>query len=127
MSYLDLLEMSAITMGSERSLFMKGHLIMSAKERKRMLVLDRVKHEQLNLKESAILLDLSRRHTRRSFKRFDEQGAAGVVHNSRGWPFNRARTPAFKKKVLSRYRDCYHGFRPTLASEKLAEEGILHE
>jgi len=32
---------------------MKGHLIMSAKERKRMQVLDRVQQKQLSLKEAA--------------------------------------------------------------------------
>ncbi len=40
---------------------MKGYLIMSAKERKRMLVFDRVKEGQLNLIEAAGVVDLSYR------------------------------------------------------------------
>ena len=125
MSYLDLLEMSSITMGSERSLIMKGHLIMSAKENKRMLVLDRVGQKQLNLKEAASVLGLSYRQTRRSYKRFGEQGAEGLVHKSRGRPSNRARPPELREKVIKRYQDRYMGFGPTLAAEKLAEDGYL--
>ena len=104
---------------------MKGHLIMSAKERKRMQVLDRVQQRQLSLKEAASVLDLSYRQTRRSLKRFDEDCAAGLVHKSRGRPSNRARAPEFREKVLLRYRDRYQGFGPTLASEKLTEEGMV--
>ncbi len=90
-----------------------------------MLVLDRVMHGQLNLKEAASLLDLSYRQTQRSFKRFDEQGAAGLVHKSRGRRSNRARPPELRKKVVERYRGRYMGFGPTLAAEKLAENGYL--
>lgn len=104
---------------------MKGHLIMSAKERKRMQVLDRVQQRQLSLKEAASLLDLSYRQTRRSYKRFGEQGAVGLVHKSRGRSSNRARPPEFREKVAERYQGRYMGFGPTLASEKLAEAGYV--
>lgn len=104
---------------------MEGHLIMSAKERKRMLVLDRVGQKQLNLKEAASLLGLSYRQTRRSYKRFGEQGAEGLIHKSRRRPSNRARPPEFREKVVLRYQDRYMGFGPTLAAEKLVEDGCV--
>jgi transposase len=104
---------------------MEGHLIMSAKERKRMLVLDRVQQRQLNLKEAASLLGLSYRQTRRSYKRFGEQGAEGLIHKSRRRSSNRARPPEFREKVVLCYQDRYMGFGPTLAAEKLVEDGCV--
>jgi len=90
-----------------------------------MLVFDRVKEGQLNLIEAAGVVDLSYRQMRRSFKRFDEQGAAGLVHKSRGQPSNRALPPEFRHKVLERYQQRYGGFGPTLAAEKLEQEGLV--
>jgi len=102
---------------------MEGHLIMSAKERKRMLVLDRVEQKQLNLKEAASVLGLSYRQMRRSYKRFSEHGAEGLIHKSRARPSNHAKPSEFKEKVIERYQDRYMGFGPTLAAEKLGEDG----
>ena len=103
---------------------MEGHLMMSAKERKRMLVLDRVKEGQMKLIEARGLVDLGCRQCRRTYKRYREDGAAGLLHRSRGRLSNRAKPDEFKQRALARYRARYQGFGPTLASEKLREEGL---
>jgi hypothetical protein len=68
-------------------------------------------------------LELSYRHCRRVYKRFCEQGDAGLVHRRRGQRSNRAKPQAFKEAVLLHYQERYEGFGPVLAREKLAEEG----
>lgn len=106
---------------------MEGHLLMSAKERRRKSIFDRVKADELTLVEASEVLGLSYRHCRRSYKRFREEGDAGLVHRSRGRPSSRGKPAAFKRAVLRRYRERYEplDYGPTLAAEKLAEEGYV--
>jgi hypothetical protein len=102
---------------------MEGHLVMSAKERRRKVEFEGVRKGRLTIKETAIQLELSYRQCRRAYKRFREEGDAGLVHRRRGQRSNRAKPQAFKEAVLSRYQERYEGFGPVLAREKLAEEG----
>ena len=108
---------------------MEGHLLMSAKERRRKSVLEEVDRGRMAIVEAASRLELSYRQCRRVYKRFREQGDAGLVHRSRGKPSSRAKDATMKEAVLERYRQRYKGFGPTLAAEKLAEDGheIDHE
>ena len=103
---------------------MEGHLLMSAKERERLVVLSEVEAGRLKLKEASVKLGLSYRHAKRVYKAFREEGAGGLVHGNRGRPSPRAYPDSFKGKVLSRCRERYEGFGPTLAAEKLADEGL---
>lgn len=110
---------------TERRLRLEGHLIMSEKERRRLMVFDRVKHKQLNLMECSKKLGISYRQTLRSYKRYCEQGTVGLVHRSRGKPSNRAKPAQFKNKVIELYTSQYKGYGPTLAAEKLAGDGFV--
>lgn len=105
---------------------MEGHLLMSSKERRRKSVFDEVAAGRRTLKEAARMLGLSYRHARRSYKRFVAEGDRGLVHRSRGRVGNRGKAASLRRKVLRRYRDRYaqHGCGPTLAAEKLAQEGL---
>jgi transposase len=102
---------------------MEGHLVMSAKERRRKVEFEGVKKGRLSIKKAAIRLELCYRQCRRAYKRFREQGDAGLVHRRRGQRSNRAKPQVLKEAVLSRYQERYEGFGPVLAREKLAEEG----
>ena len=104
---------------------MEGHLMMSAKERRRLLVFDRLREEQLSLGEAAGRLDISYRQCLRSYRRYREEGARGLVHRSRGRRSNRAKPHEFRREVIKRYEEEYEGFGPTYAAEKLAEEGFV--
>ena len=105
---------------------MEGHVLLSRKElaRKREFVL--VKQGYLTLKKAARRLGLSYRQTRRAYRRYREEGAAGLAHGSRGRPSNRRKPEKFKRKVLARYRARYEKLEPgpTYAAEKLAEDGL---
>jgi transposase len=108
---------------------MRGHLLMSAKERERLKIFARVKRGELQQKEAAALCQLEYRYLRRLYQRYCQQGDRGLVHQGRGRPSNRAKPAEFKAVVLARYQERYPDFGPTLAAEKLAVDGhvVDHE
>jgi len=66
-----------------------GTLELSAKERKRSVVLSRVKEGVLTLVKAAELLGLSCRQMKRVWKHYREEGDGGLAHRSRGRVSNR--------------------------------------
>jgi transposase len=103
---------------------------MSKRELGRVEVLARVRSGELRLVDGAALLRLSYRHTKRLWKRYREEGAAGLKHRSAGRRSNRAYAEGFRRKVLGLVREKYGGpvgerFGPTLAAEHLASEDRL--
>lgn len=106
-----------------------GVLTLSARERKRLELLSRVKEGVLKLVKAAELVGLSYRQMKRVWKRYREEGDVGLAHRGRGRVSNRRMDEGFRKRVLERYEKQYPDFGPTLASEYLAKEelGIDHE
>ncbi len=106
---------------------MKGHLLMSRKELKRKAVLDLVVSGELGLVEASRRMRLSYRQTLRVFQRFVAQGDAGLLHRGRGEASNRGYPRSFRDRVVRRYRERYEEYDvgPTLAAEKLAQEGFV--
>jgi len=103
---------------------------MSRRELGRVEVLARVRSGQLRLVDAAVLLRLSYRQGKRLWKRYREEGAAGLKHRSAGRRSHRAYAEKFRRQVLARVRDKYGGpvgerFGPTLAAEHLASEDGL--
>jgi molybdenum-dependent DNA-binding transcriptional regulator ModE len=108
---------------------MTGHFARTHKERLRAQVLERVARKELSLKNAARLLQLSYRQCKRLLARLRREGAQGVVHRARGKTSNHAEDAEMKQAMLNRYRERYPDFGPTLASEKLSQEGyqVDHE
>ena len=108
---------------------MEGHLRMSAKERNRRAAFEMVAQGAWQLVEAAEQLALSYRHCWRAYQRYQREGDRGLVHQSRGRRSNRQTDPAVRQAILERYEERYAGFGPTLAAEKLAEDGytVDHE
>jgi transposase len=101
-------------------------VVMNQKERKRMVVLERVKGQEISLRQAARQMDLSRRQAIRLKARYLAGGAAGIVHRGRGRPGNRRADPDQRRRAIEIYEDQYRGFGPTLAAEKMAErEGLV--
>lgn len=101
-----------------------GVLKLSTRERKRLELLSRVKEGVLKLIKAAELCGLSYRQMKRVWKRYRDQGDAGLMHRGRGRISNRRIDAGFQKKVLARYQERYPDFGPTLASEYLATEKL---
>jgi len=101
-----------------------GVLRLSAKERKRLELLSRVREGVLKLVEAAGLCQVSYRQMKRVWKRYREEGDAGLVHRGRARASNRRLPGPFREQVLQRYIQRYPDFGPTLASEYLAKDGL---
>lgn len=100
---------------------------MSQRELGWVEVLARVKSQELRLIDAAALMRLSYRQTKRLWKRYREEGAAGLKHRSAGRGSNRAYGEKFRRKALGLVREKYGGgvgerFGPTLAAEHLATD-----
>lgn len=102
-----------------------GHLVMSRKERLRKSVLERVVSRELSQVEAAALLGLCVRQVKRICKRYRQEGDAGLVHRSRGRASSRTAPPKLREQVLKRYEEAYSDMGPTLAAEKLADDGLV--
>ncbi|MGH2568667.1 MAG: ISNCY family transposase, partial [Bacteroidota bacterium] len=98
------------------------HLLMSRKERKRLEIYSRVKRGELRLSKAAELLGISYRQAKRSYSRYSESGAAGLVHGLRGRASNRGSDEEQREAVLWLYQEKYGDFGPTLAAEYLSRE-----
>src|SRR5690349_19897652 len=104
---------------------MGEHLTMSQKERTRLGVMREIKAKTMTLVAAARVLRLGYRQMKRVWRRYQDQGDAGLVHRGRGRTSNRAKEKEFKQKVLARYEQRYGGFGPTLACEHLkADDGL---
>ncbi len=103
---------------------------MSKRELGRVEVLARVRSKQLLVLDAGRLMRVSYRQAKRLWKRYREEGAAGLQHRNAGRPSNRAHEQKFRRKVLRLVREKYGGavgerFGPTLAAEHLASEDGL--
>src|SRR2546427_3779678 len=75
---------------------------MSKRELGRVEVLARVRSKQLRVVDAARLMRVSYRQAKRLWKRYGEEGAAGLQHRSAGQPSHRAYEEKFRQKVLRR-------------------------
>jgi len=92
--------------------------------------LARVRSKQLRLVDASRLMRVSYRQAKRLWKRYREEGAAGLKHRNAGGISNHAHEQKFRQKVLRLVREKYGGpegerFGPTLAAEHLASEDGL--
>jgi transposase len=103
---------------------------MSSKELRRVEVLARVRSKQLRIVDASKLLHVSYRQAKRLWRRYREEGAAGLKHRHAGGPSNHTHDSKFRNQVLQLVREKYSGpvgerFGPTLAAEHLdSEDGL---
>jgi transposase len=97
---------------------------MSQRELTRLEVIQRVKRKTLKQRQAAELLSLSVRQVKRLCKAYQGSGAAGLISKRRGLPANNCLPEKTINKVRQLLRSRYHDFGPTLATEKLAIEGV---
>jgi len=100
-------------------------LRMSSEERIRLEALSRIKRGELSVVAASGLLGLSLRQAHRTWKRYREEGDSGLVHRLRGRASNRRMPEELSDRIIKRHQERYGDFGPTLACEKLAEEGMV--
>ena len=103
----------------------------SNRELERVEVMGRVDSGALNLKDAAVVLELSYRQAKRLWRRYRQLGGKGLQHGNAGRPSNRSKSRSkslkLRRRVLNLIKRKYSGseeerFGPTQASEHLAEE-----
>jgi transposase len=104
-----------------------GRTAMSERELRRAAILAQVKSGNWTLVEAAERMELSYRQVKRLWKRYESNGAIGLVHGSAGRVSNRAKAKKLRSKVARLIRQKYSGevgirFGPTLAAEHLCSE-----
>src|ERR1041384_5894616 len=97
---------------------------MSQPELTRLEVIQRVKRKTLKQRQAAELLSVSVRQVKRLCKAYQATGAAGLISKRRGQPSNNRLSEQTLNKARQLLRARYHDFGPTLATEKLAIEGV---
>jgi hypothetical protein len=98
---------------------------MSQRERDRLAVLAGVKRGELTLVQASGLIRVCYRQTKRIWRRYQEEGDAGLVHRLRGQPSARRKPDAVRAAVLQLYEQKdYRDFGPTLLAEHLARQNI---
>jgi len=98
-------------------------IALSQRERDRLRVLHEIKRKQITQIEAAKRLKISDRHIRRLLVGLRKLGDRAVLHGLRGRPSNRRLVARLEQQILSRVRQRYADFGPTLAAEHLAQEG----
>jgi hypothetical protein len=105
-------------------------LLLSQRDRDRLVVLRQVVGAELTVAEGARRLHLGTRHMRRLVRRFEREGDESVVHGLRGRPSNRRLGDELREGALEKAREpLYRDFGPTLLSEHLERDhglGPLH-
>jgi transposase len=102
----------------------KEALVMTRVDLKKVAAIVQVVEGKATLVEAAQVMGKSYRHAKRILKKYREKGAKGLQHAGRGRISNNSFDEELKQEILQRYEERYLGFGATLASEKLAEEGL---
>jgi hypothetical protein len=99
-------------------------MAMSQRERDVLKVMQGVIEGKRTQAEAARVLRRSVRQVRRLQRKMETDGDTIIVHGLRGRPSNNGYEEEYRRRVLQAYRRGYRDFGPTLASEKLAADGL---
>src|SRR6266853_4319500 len=101
-------------------------LTMNRKERDRMRIMTGVKGNELSQVQAAELMGLGYRQATRVWRRYQDEGDAGLVHRLRGKPGMRCKPAALRTAVMKLCaEDRYEDFGPTLMAEELEKKGTV--
>ena len=91
-----------------------------------MVIFDRIQRKELTQEEAAKILKISCRQVRRKLKRYKKDGAAGLVHQSRGKPSNRKIDALTLAKILQLMQEKYVLLKnkagPTFLADQLKKQ-----
>jgi len=77
---------------------------------------------RMDVQEAALRLGVCERQAWRLLRKYNDSGAAGLLHGLCGKPSNRRHAGGLKERILDLVRETYFDCGPTLASEMLMEE-----
>lgn len=95
---------------------------LTVKEQEKSNIMQSLLNGTITNAQAATILKLSLRQIKRLKRKVREQGTQAVIHQLKGKPSNHHLDLAVKEKALGLVKDHYADFKPTFASEKLAEK-----
>jgi Helix-turn-helix domain len=101
-------------------------LQMSGNERERLKIMAGVAEEEVTLIAASGLMGVTYRQGKRIWRRYQDEGDAGLVHRLRGQPSARRKPTALREQVLALCAEQrYEGFGPTLLAEQLLKARLV--
>lgn len=98
-------------------------LLMTQKERDRLVALKKAKKKLITQKEAAAEIGVSERQVRRMLRSLQERGDKAIIHAARSRRSNRTIADQVREKAIKILsQEVYQGFGPTLAAEYLAKK-----
>jgi transposase len=101
-------------------------LTLNRKEQNRLIVLNQVERQNLEIAKAGVLLGLSERQVWRLLSRYRKEGAAALAHGNRGRKPANTLADDLRHKVVELYQSPYAGFNHQHFTEKLAESEDIH-
>jgi hypothetical protein len=101
-------------------------LQMSTRERERLKIMAGVAEEEVTLIAASGLMGVTYRQAKRIWRRYQDEGDAGLVHRLRGQPSARRKPAKLRAQVLALCAEPrYEGFGPTLLAEQLVKARLV--
>lgn len=95
--------------------------VFTTRDQGKLSVIEKAITGEITNELAAIQLQLSVRQVKRLKKKVREEGKTGIVHKLKGKQSNHHIASLVKEKALTIIKETYADFKPTFASEKLAE------
>ncbi len=104
------------------AIFSMADIRFSSEEQFKLKIVTEVIDKKINPGQAAKILGMSTRQVRRLKQRVGRDGIEAVIHGLKGKQSNHHIDTSIKEKALQLIRKNYIDFKPTFASEKLAEK-----
>ncbi len=92
------------------------------KEAKKLQIINQTISGIMTNDKAAVMLGISTRQIKRLKKKVKLEGSTAIVHKLKGKQSNHHIDPLVKQKALAQIKEKYPDFKPTFATEKLAEK-----
>jgi len=96
------------------------------KEQERLDIITDCLSGKLTKAQASSMLGISTRQIKRLKRKVEKEGIAAIVHKLKGKPGNHRIGEAMKQASLKAIKEQYSDFKPTFATEKLAENHGIH-
>ncbi len=103
---------------------MKGDILLTPKEARRLYVLEQLLRGTLTVRQAAHLLGLSKRQVQRLKGGLKQHGPAALAHKNRGRTPRHALPPVVRQRIVQLAQTAFRGASCQHMAELLAQEGI---
>jgi hypothetical protein len=99
---------------------------LTSKEQEKLTVITDCLDGRITKAQAAVILGISTRQVKRLKSKIRKYGALAVIHQLKGKQSNHHIDESVKEKTLAVIKEKYTDFKPTFATEKLAENHAIH-